>query len=151
MDAIALLEKIGAPLATGLTGFVGAALNFKRRIDDLEKDFKAHKGAVKEEFDLLKKAWKLEMDDNQEEFLEKVKELTTQLATLRERFESYQRGSISDFADASEMHAFMEAQRQEWATVQRTLGQIEGWMERNPPAPPSPYQAPRSLPTRTKR
>lgn len=132
-------EKAIAPVVTGVGGFIGAALNFKRRLEDIEKDFTKYKDAVKEEFENLKKAWRLEMDSLKEELQGKLKELDTELKELDDSFTRFQRASNADFADAEEMRHFIEGQQRQWQQIQRTLGQIEGLMERVgnlPPAPP---------------
>lgn len=142
-DVLGLLERFGAPVATGVGGFIGAAFNYKRRVDTLEAELAGLKTGIDARFDKAVEDAK-EVSDEQ---AKKYKELFDQLKELTARFESYQRGSISSFADASEMHSFMEQQRAEWLNIQRTLGQIEGWLQNN--APPSPF--PRSLPTNPRR
>ena len=141
MDLATIAEKFAAPVLTGVTGFVGAALNFKRRIDDLEKEFKAHQDTVKTELANLKSAWRLEIDDLKEELTAKIKELTAELKDLDNTFEKFCRASNADFANADEMRAFIEEQGRQWQQIQRTLGQIEGLMERaNQQAPPRPLK-----------
>ncbi len=149
MDASEILAKFGVPVATGVSGFVGAALNFKRRIDDLEKDFKAHKDKVKEELENLKTIWKKELEWVEEDLRKDFTELKDELGELNDSFERYQRGSVADFADAAEMRRFIEEQGHQWQTIQRTLGKIEGHLGRPTTAPPSGLpQSTRSLPTR---
>lgn len=141
MDLATLAEKLAAPVLTGVTGFVGAALNFKRRIDELEKDFKRHQEAIKEELTHLKSAWRMEIDDLKDELTAKIKELTAELKELDDTFERFCRASNADFANADEMRAFIEEQGRQWQQIQRTLGQIEGLMERaNQQAQPRPLK-----------
>jgi chromosome segregation ATPase len=141
VDLATLAEKLAAPVLTGVTGFVGAALNFKRRIDELEKDFKRHQEAIKEELTHLKSAWRMEIDDLKDELTAKIKELTAELKELDDTFERFCRASNADFANADEMRAFIEEQGRQWQQIQRTLGQIEGLMERaNQQAQPRPLK-----------
>jgi DNA repair exonuclease SbcCD ATPase subunit len=148
VDAIDILTKFGAPVATGVTGFVGAALNFKRRIEDLEKDFKAHKETVKQELEQLKTVWKKELEWVEDDLRKDFKELKDELEELNDGFEQYQRGSVTDFANADEMRRFMEEQGHQWQTIQRTLGKIEGHLGRPTSAPPPGSPPTRSLPMR---
>lgn len=154
-DPLALLEKIGAPVVTGLTGFVGAALNFKRRIDDLEKEFNRHKDAVKEELTSLKAAWKAELEWVEGDLRKDFDELKDELKELGDTFGRFQRGSMVDFADAGEVQRFVEEQERQWQKIQRTLGRIEGLMQQvdttTSSEPPRPLPRPRvpGVPPRT--
>jgi len=143
MDLGTIAEKFAVPVFTGVTGFVGAALNFKRRIELLEESVKKHQDTLKEELANLKSAWRLEIDDLKEDLQEKLKELTRELKELDATFHRFCRASNVDFADANEMKDFIEEQGRQWQQIQRTLGQIEGLMER------ANQQA--QLPLRTKR
>lgn len=153
MDISELAKTFGGALVGGLTGVVGAYLKASNRVTNLETwkaeylktveeekkraeaQFDQYKSWVKEQFENLGKAWKLALDMRDDNIKEKIKELKDQLKELDDSFEKFQRASHHDFARDEEFNRFVEEMNKQWKAVQRTLGQIEGWMKAQPKGP----------------
>ncbi len=126
-----IIKQYGPAIATAAGGWVGAALNFKRRLSILEKSVKATAAKTEKQFETLKK----EVADGDSALKAELKmvfeELKASLKELEDDFERFERASISNFAKDSELSHLIEENQKRWEQVHRTLGQIEGLM-RNP-------------------
>lgn len=125
MDWLVLAEKVAVPATTAVGAFVGAALRFKARIDKLEKDF----GVLVSLFEDTKKGWKFELTDFKEEMYEELGKLRNQLDKYESELDRFRDSSV-DFAKDAELATFVTEQQKQWQAIQRTLGKIEGMIER---------------------
>ncbi len=125
MDAIEVVERIAAPVLTAVGAFIGAAFRFTKRITDVETKFES-----------AQKSWREEMDGHQDEVFAKIKVLEAQLKEYENSFDTF-RDSSHDFAKDSELARFIMEQHEQWQTIQRTLGYIEGLLKKSS-SPPRP-------------
>lgn len=147
----ALIEKFAAPVLSGAFGFGGAALRFYLRIRKLEADIKAA-GLRLESYALMQTTLGQQMADmvKRVEIIERVEvaksietlrsgmrleinshrgELEEMLQDIRSTIRSVE-DSSHDFAKEAALAQFMSQQQERWEKVQRTLGQIEGFLRR---------------------
>lgn len=136
-DPIDIALKVGAPVLGVVGGWVTAAWKATGRVTDLEKGLDALKRGNREELDRLIGAWRLEFQHQKEEVAEKFSDLREQVKDLRDSFDRFTRSSHHDFADNEAFVRYVEEMNRQWKTVERTLGQIEGWMKAQKNAPSS--------------
>lgn len=123
----ALLEKGLAPALTAVGGWAGATLNFKKRLDELEKKVEAkEKEAEKfrEETGKLIAQHREELEEIIERLFEQLKD---EIAILKEKLERL-RDSSTDYAKDAEVAIFISETQTQWQKINRTLGQIEGML-----------------------
>lgn len=139
-DPLELAKVIGIPIFGALAGWITGAVKIAGRLTTLETDFEKYKKnnkeafddykkTVKDEFEKLIAAWKLELTHQKEDVTEKITELRTQVKELRDSFDRFTRASHHDFADNEEFTRFVEEMNRQWKSMERTLGHIEGWMK----------------------
>jgi Tfp pilus assembly protein PilO len=114
------VKSFGLPVAGAVAGWVFTSMKVKDRVRKLEQGLVA-----------LRKGWRLELDSHKEEATAMAEALKKELKELEEKLETFQRESKS-FASDEEMNRFIEETQRQWQQIQRTLGQIEGWMKKLP-------------------
>lgn len=149
-----ILEKVSGPIAGAVTGLAGSLLGLKARMERVEKKVARHGSALEGHATLI-----ANLD---EEMTEKFARLHKDLSDYQQRqsdFASNIRDSNMDFAKDAELGNFMSEQQERWEQIQRTLGQIEGYLglqnhpQQNIPRPQlrlSNQRTPPPIPTRRK-
>lgn len=145
-DPMEIAKTFGIPVFGAVAGWVTAAVKTAGRVSNLEVELANHRKAAKEQFDEYKaqvkeqfenlvKAWKLELHSQKEDGQKQVGELKEQLKELEKHFDLFTRASHHDFADNEAFTRFVEEMNRQWKVVERTLGHIEGWMKAQPKGP----------------
>jgi hypothetical protein len=136
VEFLEIAKLVGPPVLGGIVGIVSGYLKSSARVTALEtwkesheKAFKDYKLEIDKRFENLNSAWKLEFADQKEEFERRVSELKREIKELDDAFDRFARASHHDFADNEEFTRFVEEMHRQWKVVERTLGQIEGWMK----------------------
>lgn len=169
-DPLEIAKTFGVPILGAAAGWITSALKATSRVTTLEKDlgemmkrFKEYKDAeekriekyeheIKERFENLTRAWKLELVSQREDGQRELGTLKEQLKDAVESFNRFTRSSHHDFANNEEFARYVEETNRQWKVVERTLGQIEGWMKAQPRGPstfPPPAIPPRPTVRRT--
>lgn len=147
-DPIELAKTLGAPLLGVVGGWITSALKATSRVTALETEVGSLRKYVTEEIGRVAAGWRLEFEHQKQDQAEKVKELKEAVKAIQESFDRFTRASHHDFADNDAFIRYVEEMNRQWKTVERTLGQIEGWMKAQK-HPPSSFPSP-TLPTTTR-
>jgi chromosome segregation ATPase len=163
-DPMEIARTFGIPLLGAVGGWITSTLKATSRVTALEKGavdqkkaydndkiieekrIEKYERSIKEQFENLIKSWKLELQSQKEDGQKDVNELKKQLKEVEDSFTRFTRNSHHDFANNEEFARYVEETNRQWKVVERTLGQIEGWMKAQPkgpstfppPAPPRP-------------
>lgn len=129
-----ILSTVSGPLAGAVTGLAGSMLGLKTRMEKVEKRV-ARQSSALEGHGLL---------------ISKLAEDLTDYQQRQSDFATNMRDSSMDFANSTELANFMSEQQERWEQIQRTLGQIEGYLGlQHHPQPNIPRPQLRQLSPRT--
>lgn len=153
-----IVEKALTPILSGALGFAGAAFRFYLHVRDLDADVKTFKKSLKsfttsqiahgtqladivrrleivERLELaqalkdhedalssLSAGMRLEIQSHRHDLEELIAEVRSSIRSVED--------SSHDFAKEAALAQFMSQQATRWEQIQRTLGRIEGLMER---------------------
>lgn len=146
-DWAKISEIAAGPIVGLFSGVAGTLLGLKKRMEDVEGRIKAHAERVIGLNCEIK-----ELREQDEDLIKANEALREELRNTYDRV----RESSEDFAGAAVLANFMTEQEEQWKLMQRTMGQIEGFLgmgqppqavpQRAPPRPtPRPMQRPPSL------
>lgn len=120
-----LLQRVGIPVLSLVAGWLGAAYRIhnqiEKRIATTERELVSLKAGCREELD---------------ELASRLSSMDHSVGRLND--------SSHDFAKDAELAQFVMEQNDRWQRIQRTLGRIEGLMDRplNDSTPPPPRPNP---------
>jgi gas vesicle protein len=131
VDLLSAAKDFGLPVLGAAAGFIATSYAVRTDVKQLKALVSALKKGWRLEFESHKEESVKKHKEQKEEIEKKYKELKDQLKEVEENLNKWQRESSHSFASDEELNRFIEDQQRQWQLIQRTLGQIEGWMKRN--------------------
>jgi hypothetical protein len=140
-SALDIAKTVLAPALGIIGGWVSASLKIATRMTLLEKDVEKLEKKQKEDHEKLEKdhgaritsissGFQLALASQKNDLDEKIVLVRTDLDELERSYNSYTRSSHHDFTNNEEFRRFTEEWQRQCQKIQRTLGQIEGMIQR---------------------
>ncbi len=128
IDVVDLLTKIGIPIIAAASGWIGAAVKLAGRLSAIETHIATHIGIDHAQ---IAATYKQDVNDIRADMLEKIAECREEIEHLEQVTDKF-RASATDYAKDARLAEFIVDQHKKWESINRTLGLIEGAIQRFP-------------------